>query len=44
MYMYMGDTLRMFFDSEKAALLQQIDAEFAKVCKLIYSFSLFNNY
>ena len=31
MYMYMGDTLRVFFESEKAALLQQIDAEFSKV-------------
>ena len=31
MYMYMGPTLRVFFDGEKAALLQQIDAEFEKV-------------
>lgn len=30
-YMYMGANLRMFFDGEKAALLQQIDAEFEKV-------------
>jgi len=31
MYMYMGPALRVFFDSEKPALLQQIDAEFDKV-------------
>ncbi|XP_005107466.1 cytoskeleton-associated protein 5 [Aplysia californica] len=31
MYMYMGDTLRVLFDNEKPALLQQIDAEFEKV-------------
>ncbi|ESO97492.1 hypothetical protein LOTGIDRAFT_228176 [Lottia gigantea] len=30
-YMYMGSTLRTFFESEKPALLQQIDAEFEKV-------------
>ncbi|KAK6191581.1 hypothetical protein SNE40_003232 [Patella caerulea] len=30
-YMYMGSTLRVFFESEKPALLQQIDAEFEKV-------------
>lgn len=28
----MGQQLRMFFEDEKAALLQQIDAEFEKVC------------
>lgn len=27
----MGQQLRMFFEDEKAALLQQIDAEFEKV-------------
>lgn len=30
-YMYMGQQLRMFFEDEKPALLQQIDAEFEKV-------------
>ena len=32
LYMYVGQTLRMFFEEEKPALLQQIDAEFEKVC------------
>lgn len=31
MYLYMGSTLRVFFEDEKAALLQQIDAEFERV-------------
>ena len=35
LYMYMGTTLRVFFDGEKAALLQQIDAEFEKVMWII---------
>ncbi|XP_071485290.1 cytoskeleton-associated protein 5-like [Diadema antillarum] len=30
-YMYMGATLRMLFDGEKAALLSQMDAEFEKM-------------
>ncbi|XP_052066786.1 cytoskeleton-associated protein 5-like [Mytilus californianus] len=30
-YMYMGQQFRMFFEDEKPALLQQIDAEFEKV-------------
>ena len=30
-YMYMGQQRRMFFEDEKPALLQQIDAEFDKV-------------
>ncbi|KAL3842600.1 hypothetical protein ACJMK2_020593 [Sinanodonta woodiana] len=30
-YMYMGQQLRMFFEDEKPALLQQIDAEIEKV-------------
>ncbi|KAK4303692.1 hypothetical protein Pmani_024319 [Petrolisthes manimaculis] len=30
-YLYMGSTLRVFFEDEKAALLQQIDAEFEKL-------------
>jgi len=30
-YMYMGQTLRVLFENEKPALLQQIDAEFDKV-------------
>ena len=34
MFMYMGATLRVFFDNEKPALLQQIDAEFEKVAIL----------
>ena len=29
--MYVGANIRMFFEEEKAALLQQIDAEFEKV-------------
>ena len=29
--MYVGATLRVFFEEEKPALLQQIDAEFEKV-------------
>ncbi len=33
LYMYMGQTLRVLFEDEKAALLQQIDAEFEKVMK-----------
>jgi len=32
MYMYMGHTLRVLFETEKPALLQQIDAEFDRVC------------
>ncbi len=31
--MYMGQTLRTLFEDEKAALLQQIDAEIEKVGK-----------
>ena len=31
LYMHMGPQLRMFVEDEKAALLQQIDAEFEKV-------------
>lgn len=31
MYMHMGPTLRVFFEDEKPALLQQIDAEFERV-------------
>ena len=31
-FMYTGPSLRMFFESEKATLLQQIDSEFEKVC------------
>ncbi|RDD44949.1 Cytoskeleton-associated protein 5 [Trichoplax sp. H2] len=31
MHMYIGDTLRTFFEDEKSALLSQIDAEFSKV-------------
>lgn len=31
MYTYMGDALRMLFENEKPALLQQIDAEFEKM-------------
>ena len=30
-YMYMGQTLRVFFEDEKPALLQQIDSEIDKV-------------
>ena len=31
MHMYIGAQLRVFFEEEKAALLQQIDAAFEKV-------------
>lgn len=31
LHMYVGATLRVFFEEEKPALLQQIDAEFEKV-------------
>ena len=31
LYMYVGANIRIFFEEEKPALLQQIDAEFAKV-------------
>ncbi len=31
LYMYMGPALRVLFENEKPALLQQIDAEFSKV-------------
>uniref|UniRef100_A0A803WCS6 Cytoskeleton associated protein 5 n=1 Tax=Ficedula albicollis TaxID=59894 RepID=A0A803WCS6_FICAL len=31
MYLYMGPSLRMFFEDEKPALLSQIDAEFEKM-------------
>lgn len=31
MYLYMGATLRVFFEDEKAALLQQIDTEFERL-------------
>ena len=34
-YMYMGQTLRVLFENEKPALLQQIDAEFDKVGNLL---------
>jgi hypothetical protein len=42
LYMYMGQTLRVLFESEKPALLQQIDAEFAKVGWLILVIFLAN--
>ena len=35
MHMYIGAQLRVFFEEEKAALLQQIDAVFEKVCVLV---------
>lgn len=31
LYIYVGTNIRMFFEEEKPALLQQIDAEFEKV-------------
>lgn len=31
LYVYMGPQLSMFFESEKTALVQQINAEFEKV-------------
>ena len=31
LHMYVGATLRVFFEEEKPALLQQIDAEFERV-------------
>ena len=38
--MYVGATLRVFFEEEKPALLQQIDAEFEKVHLLELSINL----
>lgn len=32
MYLYMGNQLRQFFENEKPTLMQQINAEFEKVC------------
>ena len=32
LHMYLGPQLRMFFEEEKPALLQQIDSAFEKVC------------
>lgn len=37
MYLYVGSKLRLFFENEKPALLQQIDAEFDKV-RSVYIF------
>lgn len=34
MYLYVGSKLRFFFENEKPALLQQIDAEFDKVISI----------
>lgn len=31
-YMYMGQNFRVMFDSEKPALLKELDAEIEKVC------------
>ncbi|GFR88017.1 cytoskeleton-associated protein [Elysia marginata] len=39
MYTYMGDALRVLFENEKPALLQQIDAEFEKVNSRKINFS-----
>ena len=36
MHMYIGAQLRVFFEEEKAALLQQIDAAFEKVCVCVW--------
>ena len=33
--LFMGEKIRMFFESEKPAILQQIDAEMEKVERLI---------
>ncbi len=41
MYMYMGGNLRMLFEDEKAALLQQIDAEFEKVSLMLFCLFVF---
>lgn len=32
-YMYMGQNFRVMFDSEKPALLKELDAEIEKVCQ-----------
>ena len=40
MYMYMGAPLRVLFDGEKAALLQQIDAEIEKVDIMYEAFTV----
>lgn len=34
MHLYLGAQVRMFFEEEKPALLQQIDAAFQQVCEL----------
>ena len=39
LYLYMGPQLRMFFESEKPALLLQIDAIFEKVILFASTFS-----
>lgn len=38
MYLYIGDSLRVLFEDEKPALLQQIDAEFEKAWNSIVYF------
>lgn len=32
LYLFMGQNLALFFENEKPALVQQINAEFEKVC------------
>ena len=41
-YMYMGPKLRVFFENEKPALLQQIDAKFEKVCNILWTVLLWS--
>lgn len=36
LYVYMGPQLIMFFENEKPALLQQINAEFEKVNTILF--------
>ena len=40
--MYVGATLRVFFEEEKPALLQQIDAEFERVILFLCLFIFYS--
>lgn len=46
MFLYVGPSLRMFFEDEKPALLSQIDAEFekVKVLKMVQSMGSLENF
>lgn len=40
MYLYMGPQLSLFFENEKPTLVQQIHAEFEKVCSIYITISI----